>query len=448
MHTRIPEPRAADDAHTVAVAVAERALLEEGDVVADPWSTELSAKEPWKSSWVTVTLNTPPQIPTHTFSPSPFGETASPRALPSPGAMRPTAQSFMPPAQRTHSRSRSNLLPAIDLSHGTTITHRRAASSVTLSNAPLRASDVAHGDLPLPRPTTTKRQAGMPTLAEITAYYATKRTSPITTTVPAPTAIRPATSRRPLPIGGLAMLKRCSLSSETSSSSVDYSSAESDAGPQTPPARESSGRYRDLGGKVTVASERRESASRLPEFLRRGSESGVEEGKEATTGGYNALAMALARHRRTVSASTREALTMSSSMGPNLPPRSSSLDATTMTTTTTNVTHTPGIHVTPPSSTIPPSPTFTLPPTHPTRPPHHINRKLGIPHPTTLHTSLGVPGLHVTPPTASAGEDDTSPLLRLEAEIAATRASSEEGGKRQERAERMRRVLGMRTGGT
>jgi hypothetical protein len=37
------------------------------------------------------------------------------------------------------------------------------------------------------------------------------------------------------------------------SRTVDYSSAESDAGPQTPPARESSGRYRDLGGKVTVA---------------------------------------------------------------------------------------------------------------------------------------------------------------------------------------------------
>ena len=258
------------------------------------------------------------------------------------------------------------------------------------------------------------------------------------------------------------MLKRCSLSSDTS---TDYSSsgAESD-GPQTPPAFEAILPRPSVVGKPQPQwGERRESASLLPVFLR-----GVDPGKDVQQvggrGGYNALATALARHRRPASGSSPPPTRGSQTPPPGearrmveSPRRSSSLDATTWPPYPST---TPGIQVTPPSCTIPPSSTFSLRPIAPAKPPHASAttpdpKPVPATGPTSICTSLNVPGFRITPPTASAGEDDTSPLRRLEAEIAArqaggsTRKAGDGGGmgRREERSERMMKILGKRIGG-
>lgn len=256
------------------------------------------------------------------------------------------------------------------------------------------------------------------------------------------------------------MLKRCSLSSDTS---TDYSSSADSDGPQTPPASED-----DPGALVRgrpQRGERRESASRLPVFLRGGPGKDSAHGKDTheVRGGYNALASALARHGRTTTppppARGSQTPPPGSSRMLGSPRRSSSLDATTI----SSWPHPsmPGIQVTPPSCTIPPSPTFALRPVAPTKPSHGSATTLSdaIPSPApgapSICTSLNVPGFRITPPTASAGQDDTSPLRRLEAEIAARQAGGStrkaggvEGiGKREERSERMMRILGKRVGG-
>lgn len=503
--------------------------------------THESGDNTWTPERMIVNLNTPPQLPTHSFPLTPFD--TPPRHTTTTTTMRPDAPSFTSPAPnlqakrtttthntQTHARTRSDLLPAIDLA--TSSTHRR-----TVSVAGTRVgAGAGAGDLPFPRERGGERakgRTGIPSLAEITAYYATTRrpaastnqipntdTPPVGAAGPSPSIIVRTTRRPVVPpfIGGTEMLKRWSLSSDTSGSS-GWSSAEDSEGPKTPPAFGAAHHFIDATGKGTTAQgdTRRGSGTRLPDFLRAGSPDSSSSGEAKPREGYNALAAALARHRvTTVSSSgfggSRSSPDLRTPAGERrqrdrvvgTPRRASSLDATVFplpTSTPTPTTPqrpystdgTPGIHVTPPTNHFPAVSSFprrlTLPSrstatatataTAPSRDPRdgdtrgEVNPgKAPPPGIRTLDVVSLVPGFRLTPPTAVG--QGVSPLRRLEAEIASQQrqeAAKEAGstmagdggkrerererervrdsageGKREERAERMMRVLGKRMG--
>lgn len=245
-----------------------------------------------------------------------------------------------------------------------------------------------------------------------------------------------------------------------------------------------------------VGDGRRESASRLPTFLRAASPDSMpstspENGKPKDKSPYNALAAALARHRRTVSSSSHVQSRNAADGRTQTPPpaekrwmvepprRASSLDAAAHswaapTPERRKTDEMPGIQVTPPSSTIPHVPAFSRRPTAPSRQslvpalaPHAQDAKASVanskPPTEQLTMEIPVPNLRLTPPTAIGGQG-VSPLRRLEAEVAqqarstvpmsasgsrGARADASQdrvGGKREQQAERMLRILGKRTG--
>lgn len=348
-------------------------------------------------SSVIINLNTPP-LPTREFD-----RTQSP--TPS-SVMRATAPAFQPiqqtPPRSAHTRTQSELLPPISISPSTT--HRRAVSITQLASPSI--SPAGTGGIPLPRRTTDgkTRVMGMPTLAEITAHYRSmgrkpsiKDLSSLTKDPSTPAAAAAAAS----PFSKAHPEKRYSLDSVGSgtsgrswSSDSTASTAEDDE-PRTPP---------DMRPRASSTSTSG-SQSRLPSFLRARSGSG---------GDRNPLAEALAKHRHPSLTPSPPAEREGKRIGGKC--------------------ETPRVQVTPPSTTM------DSPPSFPCRrgddsyfpSPANVSRR-----PTTSALTTDVPGFSLTPPTA-AGQG-VSPLKVLEAQV-------EDVRRRKERAERMVKLLGKRTG--